>query len=283
MKTRLSNILLLAILAVLVSSCRLKRPDDVLSPRKMEAVLYEYHMAQALVSDLPKDEKFKSPAYYNGVYSNNKTTKEEFERSLKWYTRYPKEFAKIYKRLSNRIDDEYKASSKVLAQIEKRSFDIQSGDSVDMWYLNRSALLNTSEYMKKMTFSIPQDSTIYKGDTVVFSLNGTFVSLDSLVPQKAYVSFSAEYEDSVSTADTMLLSSGPVSLSLVLSNRYKISFIRGSVNYLDETDNRSSFLVLSDINLMRYHEKNEEAPLETDSVPSAELGTDDGGSDSDVE
>ena len=137
--------------------------------------------------------------------------------------------------------------------------------------------------MKKMTFSIPQDSTIYKGDTVVFSLNGTFVSLDSLVPQKAYVSFSAEYEDSVSTADTMLLSSGPVSLSLVLSNRYKISFIRGSVNYLDETDNRSSFLVLSDINLMRYHEKNEEAPLETDSVPSAELGTDDGGSDSDVE
>ena len=62
MKTRLSNILLLAILAVLVSSCRLKRPDDVLSPRKMEAVLYEYHMAQALVSDLPKDEKFKSPA-----------------------------------------------------------------------------------------------------------------------------------------------------------------------------------------------------------------------------
>lgn len=276
-----SNILLLAVLAVLVSGCRLKRPDDVLSPKKMEAILYDYHMAQALVSELPKEEKFKTPAYFNWVYSKNKTTQEEFERSLKWYTRYPKEFSKIYKRLSNRIDDEYKASSKMLAQIEKRSFDTPSGDSVDIWYLNRSALLNTSDYMKKITFSIPQDTTIYKGDTLVLSLTGTFVHLDT-VPQKAYISFSAEYEDSVGAVDTLIEESGNISLCLVLSNRYKVAYIRGAVNYIDETDNRKAFMLLSDMSLMRYHEK-DLTPVHTDSVPATELGADNSGSDSDVE
>lgn len=276
-----SNILLLAVLAVFLSGCRLKRPDDVLSPKKMEAILYDYHMAQALVSEMPKEEKFKTPAYFNWVYSKNKTTQEEFERSLKWYTRYPKEFAKIYKHLSNRIDEEYKASGKMLAQIEKRSFDIPSGDSVDIWYLNRSALLNTSDFMKKITFSIPQDTTIYKGDTLILSLTGTFVHLDS-VPQKAYISFSAEYEDSVGAVDTLIEESGNVMLSLVLSNRYKVSYIRGAINYMDETDNRSSFMLLSDISLMRYHEK-DLIPVQTDSVPATELGTDNSGSDSDVE
>lgn len=281
MLRRQTDILILAIVAVLLSGCRLKRPDDVLSPRKMESVLYDYHMAQALVSQLPKEEKFKSPAYYNWVYSHNKISEQDFDRSLKWYTRYPKEFAKIYKRLSNRVEDEYHRSSKELAQIEKRSVDIQSGDSVDMWYLNRSALLNTSEYMDKMTFSISGDSTIYKGDTVVLGMTGTFVHVDPSFSGKAYISFTAEYNDSVYAVDTILTESGPVSLEMVLSNKYKISFLRGAVNYLDTADIRSSFLVLSDINLMRYHEKSE--AVLTDSVPASELSADNGSGDGNVE
>ena len=56
MPRRLTDILLLAIVAMTFYGCRLKRPDDVLSPKKMESVLYDYHMAQALVSELPKEE-----------------------------------------------------------------------------------------------------------------------------------------------------------------------------------------------------------------------------------
>ena len=274
--------MILVIVAMLFSGCRLKRPDDVLSPKKMESVLYDYHMAQAIVSELPKEEKYKSPAYYNWVYSHNKVSQETFEKSLRWYTRYPKEFAKIYKRLSNRVDDEYHRVSKELAHIEKRSIDIRSGDSIDMWYLDRVALLNTSEYMDKLTFSISEDSTIYKGDTVIFSMTGTFVHDDMAALQKAYISLSAEYNDSVYAVDTVLNESGPVSLKIVLSNKYRISYLRGAINYLDETDSRSSFLVLSDIRLMRYHEKLV-APVVADSVPATELGADDGSGDSHVE
>lgn len=245
----------IALIAVVLSGCRLKRPDNVLPPKKMEQFLYDYHLAQAVGQELPRDERYTTQAYIDWAYSKNGITKEQFNTSLVWYTRYPKELAKIYKRLSNRVDDEYKAASKSLSQIEKKSFTIQSGDSIDLWYLDRSALLNTSAYMNKLTYRINRDTTFHKGDTVCLNLYGTFVSIDSGVPQYAYISLSTYYNDSVSTADTILRYSGKVSLSAILDKYKDLSSISGSINYLDSTDNRSSMLVVSGMELMRYHEK----------------------------
>ena len=185
----------------------------------------------------------------------NNITKEDFDRSLVWYTRYPKELAKIYKRLSNRVNDEYNLAARSLSQIEKKSFTIQSGDSVNLWYLDRTALLNNSVYMNKLTYRINSDTTFHKGDTVRLNIHGTFVSVDSCVPNYAYVSLSAYYGDGVSTSDTILESSGQMSLSLILDTNRALSSISGSINYLDSTDNRQSILVLSGIEMIRYHEK----------------------------
>ena len=54
-KMRKIDVLAVVLLLVL-SGCRLKRPDDVLSPKKMEQFLYDYHMAQAIIQDLPKED-----------------------------------------------------------------------------------------------------------------------------------------------------------------------------------------------------------------------------------
>jgi hypothetical protein len=247
---------LLAIaLLLLLSGCRLNRPEDVLPPRKMEQFLYDYHLAQAIGQELPREDRYTTKAYIDWAYSKNGITPEQFDRSLVWYTRNPKELAKIYKRLSNRIDDEYKASSRVLSQIEKKSFVIQSGDSVNLWYLDRTALLNTSAYMNRLTYKITRDTTFHKGDTISLNLSGTFVSTDSGVPGYAYISLSAYYADSVSSADTLLRTNSRVGLSLILDSKKDFSSISGSINYLDSTDNRNSMLVLSGMELMRYHER----------------------------
>ncbi len=249
------DVLILLMLLPMLCGCRLKRPESVLSPKKMEQFLYDYHLAQAIGQDLPQNERYTTGAYVDWAYRRNNITKDEFERSLIWYTRYPKELSKIYKRLSNRIDDEYKAVSKSLSQIEKKSFSIQSGDSVDLWYLDRTALLNTSAYMNKLTYHINRDTTFYKGDTVCLGLYGTFVSVDSVVSQYAHISLSAYYDDGITTADTVIRSNGQVCLSVVLDTAKTLSNISGAVSYLDYTDNRNALLILSDMELMRYHEK----------------------------
>lgn len=250
------DLLAIAVLSVLVSGCRLNRPDNVLSPKKMEHFLYDYHLAQAIGQDLPRDEKYTSQAYIDWAYARNGITPQEFNTSLVWYTRYPKELAKIYKRLSNRIDEEYKAANKSLSQIEKKAFSIQSGDSVNLWYLDRTALLNTSVYMNRLTYKMNGDTTFHKSDTVCLNLSGTFVSVDSGIPQYAYMSLSAYYGDSVSTTDTILRDNGLVSLSIILDSKTSLSSISGSINYLDSTDNRNGMLVLTGMELMRYHVKN---------------------------
>lgn len=245
----------LVLLLPLLCGCRLNRPDDVLSPKKMEQFLYDFHMAQAVGQELPKDEKYATDAYVNWAYQKNGITKADLDRSLVWYTRYPKELARIYKRLSNRIEEEYKYASRSLSQIEKKSIVIQSGDSVDLWYLNRTALLNTSEYMNKITYRVNRDTTFHAGDTLCLGLYGTFVSVDSGVPQCSYISLSAYYTDSISTVDTILKNNGPAALFVVLDSKKEFSSISGSINYLDSTDNRNSLMVVSDLELMRYHKK----------------------------
>ena len=250
---RKTDILVLVLLATLLSGCRLHRPDDVMSPKKMEQFLYDYHLAQAIGQELSKEQKYTSKAYIDWAYEKNGVAVEDFNRSLVWYTRNPKELAKIYKRLSNRVDAEYKSASRSLSQIEKKAFVIQSGDSVNLWYLSPGAILNTSAYMNKLTYKINRDTTFYKGDTILLNVTGTFVSTDTCRPQYSYISLSAYYGDSVSTVDTILRGNGKVGLSLVLDTVKTFSSISGSVNYLDPTDNRNSILVLSEMELMRYH------------------------------
>ena len=80
-KMRKIDVLAVVLLLVL-SGCRLKRPDDVLSPKKMEQFLYDYHMAQAIIQDLPKEEKYTTPAYVDWAYQKNGITKEQFNTSL---------------------------------------------------------------------------------------------------------------------------------------------------------------------------------------------------------
>ena len=52
------DIVILGLLSLMLSGCRLKRPENVLSPKKMEQFLYDYHLAQAVTQDFSKDERY---------------------------------------------------------------------------------------------------------------------------------------------------------------------------------------------------------------------------------
>lgn len=277
---RKTDILIVLSAALLLSGCRLHRPDDVISPKRMEAFLYDYHLAQAVAQQLPRDRKYTTPAYIDWAYQKHGLEKEDVDRSLVWYTRNPKELAKIYKHLSNRIDDEYKSSSRILSQIEKHSFSVQSGDSVNLWYLNSTCLLNSSDYMKKVSFQTDRDTTFHLGDTLVWNVNSTFATpADS--SSLAYMALMVTYQDSVSTVDTIMRKSGNVRLSLVLDDSKTMKNVRALIQYADTTDNRRNMLFASGIDMIRYHRRYVAAADST--VTAAELGTDNGGGDGNVQ
>ena len=139
---KLNQIISLFSIVLLLSACKVNRPDDVLPPKTMEAVLYDYHLAQAILMDAESAEKYKRDFYLEWVYQKNGVTKEEFDNSLVWYTRYPEEFAEIYEKLSERVTKDRNQAAMLLERIEKSSFSVESGDSVDLWYLNRNIILS---------------------------------------------------------------------------------------------------------------------------------------------
>lgn len=283
---RKTDILVLLMALFMLTGCRLRRPGDVMSPGQMESFLYDYHLAQAVVAELPVADRYTTPAYMDWAYEKHNITKEDFERSLVWYTRYPKELAKIYKRLSNRVDDEYKSASKVQSRIEKKSYSVQSGDSVDLWYLNRICLLNTSDYMNKITTMTKVDTTFHLGDTIVWNLNNTFVCPEDSSSRWAYMSLSASYNDSISTVDTLLRESGRISLSLVLDKTLSATGIRTFLCYTDTADLREGMLISSDVDLMRYHRHASAADsvnVKSTFWSSTELRTDDSRSHGNVQ
>lgn len=259
--SKLAYALSVSAVLMLLAGCRVHRPDDILSPRVMEKVLYDYHLAQAVVLDLPQDNHYERDAYLDWVYEKHGITKDEFEQSLVWYTRYPKEFVKVYQRLNARIDKDYKQAQKAAEKLANQSFGAESGDSVDLWYLDRTLLLNTSDFMNRVTFDISTDTTFHRNDTVRWNTSLRFIAMADSIPQTAYLALSVYYTDSISTSDTLISESGMSSLSLVLDSIRPFKVIRGSINYIDTTDTRSAIMAVPDVSLVRYHRRKAETSV----------------------
>ena len=65
-----------AVLSILISGCD-SRPSHVLSRSKMEKVLYDYYIAQAMVTRLESDQKYMEQEYMDAVFENNGISKAD--------------------------------------------------------------------------------------------------------------------------------------------------------------------------------------------------------------
>ena len=92
------KVLLIIILVVCTLSCD-NSSDKVVSKSKMEQVLYDYHLAQALIATLPEEERYKAEMYIESVYEKNGITHEEFDSSMVYYNRHVDELKDIYNNL----------------------------------------------------------------------------------------------------------------------------------------------------------------------------------------
>lgn len=74
-------------------------PADVLTKEQITPVLIDMHIADAtLISQQldNKESRFKGENYYEMVFEKHNTTREEFNRSIAFYARYPEDYNEIY-------------------------------------------------------------------------------------------------------------------------------------------------------------------------------------------
>ncbi len=237
---------------MLLISCGDKQPDYVLPLEKLEAILYDYHLAQVMISDMPSSERYKKDLYFDYVYEKHHVTQEEIDSSLVYFARNPQGLADVYANLSKRVEEAIKrveAEDKPIAVREAKSV---VGDSVDLWYDVPVIQMTPSNLADRLySFMVPTDSNFQARDVIewrgkVLFLNGEVDSLHNYLHLNLILHY---MNDSIVSQDTVLYTTGDFSLQV--TDTALVKSIDG-VAYLKSSDSNERVLLMSPA-LMRYH------------------------------
>ena len=119
--------------SLILSSCKKGIPSDVIPPDRMEALLYDYHIAQALGNEYNGEERYKRELLVQYVFTKHQTTEAHFDTSLVWYTRNTEILSKIYDKVKKGLKDEQELVGDLIAKRDKKPKMTKQGDSIDVW------------------------------------------------------------------------------------------------------------------------------------------------------
>ena len=262
MKKILVNSLLLAAAIALFSACSDKRKDDVLPTSKLEAVLYDYHLAQVIVNDLPSNQRYKKDLYFSYVYDKHGVTEAQVDSSLVYYARYPEGLSEVYASLSKRIESDIQRMESEDKPLKVREAVAIVGDSVDLWYDARLIQLTSSPLdCSRYSFFVPTDTNFKVGDRLVWSGKAIFLQggVDSL-QRYLHLDLRVKYmNDSIVSADTLLFASGEFSIEV--SDTAVVKSVTGSA-YLKSRNAWECWLMVAP-ELMRFRSGNDSLMIDS--------------------
>lgn len=254
MRATLARILLLS--SLLFVACEVKHPEDILPPERMEALLYDYHLIQAMSGDADVDYKRKLYADY--FFEKHGITKAYFDSSMVWYTRNPKHLYSIYESLEKRLADEVAMLSDEKDAVGTLIADDiagMSGDTVDLWHGMRVDLLSATPLKNRIVFSLDADSTYRAGDSIAFAADILFIApKHRVVAQDAYMALVAEYADSsFASTGRALSAAGRHIMELPRNYDSDIKAVRGYIYYTDNDSLCEARMLVGGLSLRRIH------------------------------
>jgi len=237
---------------LLFVSCKVERPKDVLSPAKMEEVLYDYHLAQVMGGDLTGENMYKRALYIDYVYAKHHITAAQLDSSLVWYARNPKELSAIYEHMAVRTEREMEHIKQRQAQVSTHGARPVEGDSADLWYDSRHFILTPTPLDNYRSVTIPYDNNFHKCDTIRWTFDVMFIGGQPSEERLAVASLIVRYaNDSVLGRDVVLRENLSVSITLHNADSVNVKNITAGVFF--QGDDAHDHLIVSHNRLLRYH------------------------------
>lgn len=168
------NSLLTLCLGLIVLSCKPELPSDVISERRMEQILHDYHIAQGMAENTPRTaeetEDMMLYDYQHAVFRKYGITEEEFERSMAFYCSDMDRMIRIYKNVTQRLEREADALGVQTAEIKRDVYaDLtQEGDTANVWADRDLVALKPTMLENFYTWRIDADSTWLPGDDLLW-------------------------------------------------------------------------------------------------------------------
>ncbi len=200
------------LLVGLLISCKPNRPDGILSERKMENVLYDYHIAKALAQRSGDSIEHRLSLYTQAVFQKHRVSEAVFDSSLRYYTRHADVFYNIYERLNNRFVEAGALAASSLSS-QKSSMD----NSYSLWQ-GRPFNLLSSNGTNRLQFEVSCDTILQEGDNLQLRFSNQWLYKEG--QKMATVVLAVCYEgDSVVSTSRTIYGSGDQTLSLRISEQ----------------------------------------------------------------
>ena len=137
MKNTISTTCFLLICLFLIASCKVRRPDAVLPESTMESLIYDYHIAKAMVDDVNFADNYKRAMYIEALFNKYDVTEAQFDSSLVWYTRNTDILSKMYERVAVKLKTKQNQINQLVAIRDKKPLTSQPGAMIDVWTWKR--------------------------------------------------------------------------------------------------------------------------------------------------
>lgn len=245
----------------LLFSCKQEMPKGIMKTEKMENLLYDYHIAQAMAAMSADSVDYYTRFYSRSVYRKYGITEEDFNRSMEWYMRHSEQLFKIYRNLDKRYAD---PSVSGMAGIGDGPIGASGKDSINFWRGRRFFLLSSVDN-GRITFEQKADSLLRSGDRLHWRFNISWMYREGM--KSAIALLAVKYDnDSIGSASHYLYGTGPQEIVMQVGKR-QVKSIFGFIYQNAEWSDRPKLLVVSDPVLSRSHP-------EDVSVSAGETGAD---------
>lgn len=266
---RFQAVMGICLLIFVLAGCKVKRPDDVISEKKMEDLLYDYHIAKAMGDNVPYNENYKKALYIDAVFHKHGTTEAVFDSSMVWYTRNTETLSKIYEKVNKRLKAQRDEINHLIAIRDKKPETSAQGDSVDVWYWQRLVRLTNMPASNKYTFVLPADTNFKARDTLVWEIDYRFPTVLPDTARTAIMAMQIVYEnDSIVSEIKELMNSGKENIRLQGDTLGMLKEVKGFIYFVKSKD--PATLLIDNISLMRYHCTDTLSSAARDSLNAAE-------------
>lgn len=145
MKSLRYLIILFAVLAFATSCSKTRGRNGVLSEKTLAEVLYDYHLANGLASQVATGDSVAilQYKYSQAVLAKHGLTVDEFDMTMAHYARDPKAMAKLAKGIEKRFNEEIEAEQEANDAIRKEKF-AQQTDTISAWENRKGAILSAN-------------------------------------------------------------------------------------------------------------------------------------------
>lgn len=262
-------ILLMAVVE-LMQSCKPSIPSGYLSKGKMEDILYDIHLAEAMSrNDNNGADQGVMISYKEAILRKHDVTTAEFDSSMVYYMRHTKLLHDIYGNLAERLTDEAKSLGADVSEMNQFG-DVGKGDTANVWKGPRAFVLSVNKPFNYMDFSVPVDSGFHKGDRLMLDFDSQFIYQDGMRDGVAVLAVTFS-NDSVASSILRVTNSQHYSMQVedrdslgIKSVRGYFLLGRGDFSSGDLSSTTIKLMFVQNVRLVRMHpRKVKETPVNT--------------------